>query len=57
MGAAQDNQFKLFLCPPMDLVIVFNSDLNGLFLTRICGLSHSLKIVFFFFGKNTIKNS
>ena len=36
MGAAQDSQFKLFLCPPVDLVTVFNSDLNGLYLTRMC---------------------
>lgn len=36
MGAVQDNQFKLFLCPPVDLVTVFNSDLNGLYLTRMC---------------------
>ena len=36
MGAAQDSQFKLFLCLPVDLVIVFNSNLNGLSLTRIC---------------------
>ena len=35
-GAAQDSQFKLFFCPPVDLVNVFNSDLNGLSLTRIC---------------------
>lgn len=36
MGAAQDSQFKLFLCPPVDLVTIFNFDLNGLFLTKIC---------------------
>lgn len=36
IGVAQDSQFKLFLCPPVDLVTVFNSDLNGLSLTRIC---------------------
>ena len=36
MGAAQDSQFKLFLCPPVDLVTVFNSNLNGLYLTRMC---------------------
>ena len=36
MGVAQDSQFKLFLCSHVDLVTVFNSDLNGLSLTRIC---------------------
>ena len=36
MGATQDSQFKLFLCSPVDLVIVFNFDLNGLYLTRMC---------------------
>ena len=36
MGATQDSEFKLFLCPPMDLVTVFNFDLNGLYLTKMC---------------------
>ena len=36
MGATQDSEFKLFLCPPVDLVTVFNFDLNGLYLTKMC---------------------
>ena len=36
MGATQDNEFKLFLCPPVDLFTVFNFDLNGLYLTKMC---------------------
>ena len=36
MGAAQDSQFKLFLCSLVDLVTIFNSNLNGLYLTRMC---------------------
>ena len=36
MGATQDSEFKLFLCQPVDLVIVFNFDFNGLYLTKMC---------------------
>ena len=36
MGAVQENDFKSFVSPPVDICNVFEDDLNGVYSFRMC---------------------
>ena len=36
LGAIQDSCFELFVCPPMDVFGIFNFELNGFYLNKVC---------------------
>lgn len=36
MSFSQDANFSSFVCPPMDMIDVFEDDLDGMYFNRIC---------------------
>lgn len=36
MEAAQESYLEIFVCPPVDVSRIFISELNGLYLNRVC---------------------